>query len=49
MVGVVTKLIKLFNGVTKNPSLNDAIKQSSGVLDLVGKLAQIGIDSIDAK
>nr|WP_321304350.1 hypothetical protein [uncultured Sphaerochaeta sp.] len=49
MVGLVSKLVKLFNGVTKNQTLNEAIKDSTGVIDLTGKLAQIALDSLEEK
>lgn len=49
MVGLVAKLVKLVNGVTKNEQLNGAIRESTGMVDLIGKLAQIGIDSLDGK
>lgn len=39
-------LIQLLNKGLKNEALNNAIRESQGVADLLGKLVQLGVDRL---
>jgi hypothetical protein len=49
MTNLLGKIFKLMTGVTKNESLNGAVRESNGVLSLLGKLVQLGLDAVEGE
>lgn len=47
MVGLLSNVVKLVNQFTKSDDLNKAVKDSNGVVDLLGRLIQLGINGLD--